>query len=233
MTGNADDANDILQETFITAAQSIHSFQGQSNIYTWLYKIAKNNCLQFLEKKKRSSFSSLQQLVYKESTPFTEELTETQKSLYIQQVKDGCLSGLLRCLCLQQRLVFILNVLLDLHVAEVAMIIGKSENATRVLISRAKQNIRDFLCTNCSLYNSANHCKCENLINFSLKRGWIEAHKPGFFSNIEKEIKGIKNEVSLYKSLSDKMPNACIAQKIKILLNDKNDYLIFNEKKVK
>ncbi len=96
MTGSREDAGDIVQDTFIKVSQSIHSFQGQSHIYTWLYQIAKNNCLQFLAKKKRSSFSSLQELVYKASVPVSDEITEAQKSLYIEQVKDGCLSGLLR-----------------------------------------------------------------------------------------------------------------------------------------
>lgn len=233
MTGNKDDANDILQETFVKAAQSIHSFKGRSHIYTWLYQIAKNNCLQFLEKKKRSSFSTLQGLVYKVSTPVSEEMSETQKSLYIEQVKDGCLSGLLRCLSIRQRLVFVLHVLLGLPVAQVAAVIEKSENATRILISRARQNIREFLCVNCSLYNSANPCRCENLINFSLKQRWIEVKGPAFFSKIEKEIKDIKSEVGLYKTLNEEKPDEDIEQKIKELIRSKKDFLIFSDKKVK
>ena len=46
---------------------------------------------------------------------------------YISQVKDGCLSGLLRCLSLQQRLAFILNVLLDLPLEQVASVIDKAK----------------------------------------------------------------------------------------------------------
>lgn len=233
MTGSADDASDILQETFVKAAQSIHSFKGQSHIYTWLYQIAKNNCLQFLEKKKRGSFSSLQELVYKVSTPVSEEMSESQKSLYIEQVKNGCLSGLLRCLSLQQRLAFVLHVLLDMPVAQVAAVIEKSENATRVLISRARKNIRDFLCANCSLYNSANPCRCENLINFSLKQGWIGANEPGSFSKTEMEIKDLKSELNLYKTLSEEKPDEDIEQKIKALIQNKKDYRIFSDKKVK
>lgn len=233
MTGNRDDASDILQETFVKAAQSIHSFKGQSHVYTWLYQIAKNNCLQILEKKKRSSFASLQELVYKVSTPVSEEMSEMQKSLYVEQVKNGCLSGLLRCLSLQQRLVFVLHVLLGLPVVQVAAVIEKSDNATRILISRARQNIREFLCANCSLYNYANPCRCENLINFSLKQGWIGANEPGSFSKTEKEIKDFKTELNLYKTLSEGKPDKDIEQKIKALIQSKKDFQIFSDKKVK
>ncbi|HEX2936908.1 MAG TPA: RNA polymerase sigma factor [Bacteroidales bacterium] len=233
MTGNRDDASDILQETFVKAAQSIHSFKGESHIYTWLYQIARNNCLQFLEKKKRSSFTSLQELVYRASSPVSDEISETQKSLYIEQVKNGCLAGLLRCLSMHQRLVFVLNVLLDVPIIQVSVVIGKSENATRVLISRARQNIREFLCNNCSLYNSANPCCCENLINFSLKQGWIGASEAVFFPKIEKEIKDLKREIGLYKTLNEEHPAKCIEQKIMSFLENKKDFLIFSGKKVK
>jgi RNA polymerase sigma factor (sigma-70 family) len=233
MTGNKDDASDILQETFLQVSKLADTFRGESQLYTWLYQITKNNCLRFLQKKKRSSFASLQDIVYKASVPVSEEITETQKSLYIAQVKDGCLSGLLRCLSLQQRLAFVLNVLLDFPVAQVATVIDKSENATRVLISRAKENIREFLCANCSLYKASNHCRCENLIHFSLKQGWINANETDFPSKLEKEIKTLKSVVNLYKTLNEKTPDEAIQLKISELLDEKKDFLIFSPKKVK
>ena len=53
---------------------------------------------------------------------------------------------------------------------------------------------------NCSLYDSKNTCRCENLINFSLKQGWISLNNP---VRIESEIKNLKNVVSLYKTLQE------------------------------
>jgi RNA polymerase sigma-70 factor (ECF subfamily) len=235
MTGDIDDANDIVQETFIQVFRSIDKFKGESQIYTWLYQIAKNNCLRFLEKRNKTTLLSLQELVNKASSPVLEEVSETEKSVYVAQVKDGCLSGLVRCLSLQQRLAFILNVLLDLPVEHVASILDKSENATRILVHRSKQNIREFLCSNCSLYDSNNHCRCENLINFSLKQGWIHSNLKTSDNTvrIEEEIKNLKNVVSLYKTLQDKMPPAIFNKGIKRLLADKTDFLILNGKKVK
>jgi RNA polymerase sigma factor (sigma-70 family) len=230
MTGDKDDASDVTQDTFIQGFKSIDKFRGESQIYTWLYKIAKNKCLRLLEKKNKTTFLSLQELIDKNSLPVSDEISETEKMNYISQVKDGCLSGLLRCLSLQQRLAFILNVLLDLPIEQVARIIDKSENATRILVHRSKQNIKDFLCSNCSLYDSKNTCRCENLINFSLKQGWIDLHN---LARIESEIKDLKDVVRLYKTLHETSPTYEFDKRVQRLLADKVDILILNGKKVK
>jgi RNA polymerase sigma factor (sigma-70 family) len=234
MTGDKNDASDITQDTFIQGFTSLDKFRGESQIYTWLYKIAKNKCLRLLEKKKKTTFLSLKELVDNTSSPVSDEFSETEKMNYISQVKDGCLSGLLRCLSLQQRLAFILNILLDVPLEQVASIIDKSENATRILVHRSKQKIKDFLCNNCSLYDSKNFCRCENLINFSLKQGWISLDNPANDPvRIESEIKDLKNVVSLYKTLQEASSIKELDKQIQQLLADKIDLLILNDKKVK
>jgi len=230
MTGNEEDAGDITQDAFIQGFKSLDKFRGESQIYTWLYKIAKNKCLRLLEKRNKTAFSSLQELIDKMSSPVSAEISEAEKMNYIAQVKEGCLSGLLRCLSLQQRLAFILNVLLDLPLEQVAGVLDKSENATRILVHRAKQNIKDFLCKNCSLYDSNNNCRCENLINISLKQGWIGLNNP---ARIESEIKDLKDVIGLYRTLQETSPANEFDQRVRRLLADKVDFLILADKKVK
>jgi RNA polymerase sigma-70 factor (ECF subfamily) len=230
MTGDKDDASDITQETFIQGFKSLDKFRGESQIYTWLYKIAKNRSLRFLEKKNKTTFLSLQELIDNTSSPVSDDISETEKMNYMSQVKDGCLSGLLRCLSLQQRLAFILNVILDLPMEQVASIIDKSENATRILVHRSKKNIKDFLCNNCSLYDSKNTCRCENLINISLKQGWISLNNP---ARIESEIKDLKDVVRLYKTLQETSPTNDFDKQVQRLLAEKVDFLILNGTKVK
>lgn len=54
-----DDADDVLQNTFIKVYKNIHSFQGNSQLYTWLYRIATNEALTFIKNKaKRNKTSS-------------------------------------------------------------------------------------------------------------------------------------------------------------------------------
>jgi RNA polymerase sigma factor (sigma-70 family) len=51
-----DDADDLTQEVFIKIHKHIDSFREDSQLYTWIYRIATNECLSFLQKKKRKFF---------------------------------------------------------------------------------------------------------------------------------------------------------------------------------
>ena len=54
-----DDANDVIQNTFIKVFKSIQKFEGKSKLYTWLYRIATNEAITFINKKKRKAMTSL------------------------------------------------------------------------------------------------------------------------------------------------------------------------------
>ena len=54
-----DDADDVVQEVFIKIWSNRESFEGKSEIFTWIYRIAVNESLQFLRKKKRRSLFSM------------------------------------------------------------------------------------------------------------------------------------------------------------------------------
>jgi RNA polymerase sigma-70 factor (ECF subfamily) len=62
MTSNHEDANDLAQETFIKAYQSLKTFKGGSSFYTWLHRIAVNKTLNFLKSRKNRSGMSLNEI---------------------------------------------------------------------------------------------------------------------------------------------------------------------------
>lgn len=234
MTGDEELSHDITQETFIKVFEKIAGFEGRSAVYTWIYTIAKNICLQRIKNRNRQSFRPLEELIKTAaSPPEPEQYDELEKSYYIKQVKEGCLLGVLRCLSLYQRLSFILNILLELPIKDVAEIIDKSENSTRILVHRARKRIREFLCTNCTLYAKENSCHCENLVSFSLKQGWIELYTPSYrLEEIEEEIIELKDEIGLYRSLPPRENGRPLTEALSLLIND-GEKKIFSEKKVK
>ena len=59
MVFSHDDANDLLQETLIAAWKNIDYFRGESSLATWLYRIAMNQCLNFLNKRNAGKMVSL------------------------------------------------------------------------------------------------------------------------------------------------------------------------------
>src|SRR5579862_5145523 len=59
MTSNHEDANDLVQETFIKAFRALKSFKGDSSFYTWVYRIAVNKSINFLKQRKNRVQMSL------------------------------------------------------------------------------------------------------------------------------------------------------------------------------
>ena len=57
MTGNHEDANDLVQDAFIKAYRSLRSFKGNASFYTWIYRIAVNRTINFLKRRRRQHFS--------------------------------------------------------------------------------------------------------------------------------------------------------------------------------
>lgn len=236
MIGNEEDASDITQNTFLQVYQHIDSFRGDSRLSTWIFAIARNQCFQRLNQTRRTTFDDFEKLIENEKDEAClDELTEPEKQHLILQVKEGCLTGLVRCLPFNQRMAFILHILLHLPVIDVSMILNKSTGATKVLIHRSKKNLKQFLCKNCSLYHPDNACRCENLIGFSIKNNWIfkEKNKDQTLPDakvIEDEVQNFKEIIRFYQDLSPANPSQELPAQIKTLIQNKN-WEIFNPKK--
>lgn len=240
LMGNHEDAEDATQETFIQVCSHINQFRGDSQFYTWVYTIAKNLCYQLVKQRRKTSFAAMESLLHSaQSGDTTETFSEREKGALLTQIKDGCFTGLLRCLSFYQRMAFILHVLLNLPMKEVAVILGRSENATKVLVHRARQNLKDFLCRNCSWYAPNNPCRCENLMEFSLAQGWIKkpaGDQPGGSYSlapeaIQAEVDGVRKVIDLYKTLNDPIPSADLVQRIQAVIRNER-WMIFSSKKV-
>jgi RNA polymerase sigma-70 factor, ECF subfamily len=208
MTGNTEDAADITQETFSQVYQHIDSFRGDCRLYTWIFTIARNRCFLVLKTRQRSTFHSFEDMIRdaaEETAP--SGIEEAEKKHLTDQIKEGCLTGLIRCLSIYQRTAFILNVLLHFPIDDVAVILDKSEGATRVLIHRARVNLKRFLCKNCSVYDQANPCKCENLIGFSLKHGWISTGDSSMDNRETPNVVQIEDEIHNFQRIMDYYTN--------------------------
>jgi RNA polymerase sigma factor (sigma-70 family) len=234
MTGDPAMAEDIVQETFVKVFKSRKTFRGESAIYTWIYAIAKNVCLRHRARMKRSSFRSFEDLIETAGDSNTgETFDEAEKRFYLEQVKDGCLLGLLRCLPFHQRLAFILNILFGLPAKTVSEILGKSENSARILISRARRGLKNFLCANCSLYRGENACRCENLVRFSREKAWIAKYEPGLCpAAVESELREFRSELALYGTLRERDYSPTPGEALSEIIARKN-FAILSRKKVK
>ena len=133
------ESDDLLQEVFIKAWKNIDKFRGDSNLYTWLYKIASNECLNHLNKKKKRFFISFQdtksELVNKLSNSSYIEADEIQLKLQKALLK----------LPDKQRLVFNMKYFEDMKYEEIAEITDTSVGSLKASYHLAVKKIEEFL----------------------------------------------------------------------------------------
>lgn len=133
-----DSAQDILQDTFIKAYQNFHQFKQESQLYTWLYRIATNESLQQLNKMKKMQKSDeevgnhLQNLVADNVQPSADE---------IQVLLQKAISTLPD----KQKLVFNMRYYEDLPYEEISQILDMSVGTLKTNFHYAKQKVEDYL----------------------------------------------------------------------------------------
>ena len=128
-TNNEYLAEELTQETFFQAVQSIERFKGNSSVLTWLCGIAKNVWLKYLRKHR-------EMLSMEDDIPEIEDKKETNV-----QWEQKEILRLIHDMNEPMREVMYLRLVSDLSFSEIGEIIGKTENWTRVTFFRGKQKI--------------------------------------------------------------------------------------------
>lgn len=146
----ADDASDVVQDTFIEVFESIHKFRADSRISTWLYRIAVNKSLNFLRKKKNISWlvNPLRtgNNTYVKEGPQTPADESANADYGIEHSeKKKLLKKAVDSLPENQRIAFILNKYQGLAYSEVAEVMAISISSTESLIHRAKKGLQSRL----------------------------------------------------------------------------------------
>jgi RNA polymerase sigma-70 factor (ECF subfamily) len=134
-----EDADDLTQNTFIKAYKALDRFEGNSSLFTWLYRIATNESLTFLEKKKKRYFFSLDDHQEK-----LESYIESSASLSGDEIQVKLQKSLLK-LPDKQRLVFHLKYEEDLSYEEISKITGTSVGALKASYHHAVKKIEQEL----------------------------------------------------------------------------------------
>lgn len=135
MVGNHDDADDVLQNTFIKVFRYVDKFKGDSALYTWLYKIASNEALSHLKKSKTNLHVSF------ESHHATGATAQGPDG---DEIKAKLMKAL-ETLPEKQRQVFDLKYFSELKYDEISEITGTSVGALKASYFHAVKKIESFL----------------------------------------------------------------------------------------
>lgn len=151
LLGDEQEAEDVLQETFMSAFEALDSFEARSKLSTWLYRIAYNASLMRLRKRKQMTAFSLdrptldgdglempmrQQLVDWSAVPDDELLTAEAR-----EEMDRAIAELPEAL----RSTFVLRDIQGLSGAETAEVLGITVQAVKTRLHRARLRLRDRL----------------------------------------------------------------------------------------
>jgi len=139
MVTEHEDANDVIQNSFVKVYRSIHSFQGKSKLYTWLYRIATNEAITFLNKRKRNATTSMD---------------DEENNLTNRLQADGYFDGdeaqirlqqALTRLPKKQRLVFNLRYFDEMSYNEMSEVLDTSVGALKASFHHAVKKVEKFV----------------------------------------------------------------------------------------
>ena len=134
-----DDADDLTQEVFIKIHKAIDNFRGDSQLYTWIYRIATNECLTFLAKKKRRFFLPLEDVSKELSSKI-----DSAPYLTGDDIQKKLQKALLT-LPDKQRLVFNMKYYDDLTYEDISQITNTSVGALKASYHHAVKKIENYL----------------------------------------------------------------------------------------
>lgn len=148
MLGDKEDAMDTTQEVFMKAYKSINTFNGNSSFSTWLFKIAKNVCIDYLRKNDKARIYSLDKTIkidgeeIKKETPDTSNLPEEiVKKRELQRIVHQAIARLPE----KYKAVIILRDLQNFSYKEIAEILNCSIGTVKSRISRGRKELKNIL----------------------------------------------------------------------------------------
>jgi RNA polymerase sigma factor (sigma-70 family) len=133
-----DDSKDVLQEVFVRVWRNIGKFKGDSSIFTWLFRIASNESIRFLEKKQRQQVHkmNMQEMLEKE--------LETEPYISGDEIQIA-LQKALFTLTDRQRMVFNMRYFDEMEYSDIASILETTVNNVKVLYHNAKNQVQETI----------------------------------------------------------------------------------------
>ena len=148
ITQNREDAEDVLQETFLKAYEHLDQFQGQSKFYTWVVRIAVNQALMKLRRRKTDKSVSLDETIDTGEDTIVREIAawdENPEQRFSREEIAEILESAIQNLEPPYRSVFVLRDMEELSTEETAEALGLSVPAVKSRLLRARLQLREKL----------------------------------------------------------------------------------------
>jgi len=171
------EAEDLTQEVFLKASRALHSFEGKSQISTWLFKIATNTALDRLRNKSERN-TVLGDDLYgatEDEAEWAVEQSASPEQAVIQKEMNHCIRAIVETLPENYRVALSLSELEGFSNKEIAEITGVSIETVKIRLHRARRELKQKLSLQCDFYrNEQNEFACDRkneLMSFPPHRG--------------------------------------------------------------
>ncbi|NOX35039.1 MAG: sigma-70 family RNA polymerase sigma factor [Deltaproteobacteria bacterium] len=201
MIQDEETARDAAQEAWLEITKSLHSFRGGSKISTWIYTITYRAVMHYAKKEKVYSAKYVRDYFSQEEIklPCSQDL---DKRLWVKQMCDKCLTGVLYCLNHKSRMAYILRDIARLSYEEIADVLEHSPVSVRQMISRSRKKLQNFLKDECILHNTKGKCSCRMrkwVIEIDLVREYQELTQSIAEVNVFRETEEIISRVNYWR----------------------------------
>ncbi len=175
MTGNPDDASEVVQDAFCRAYAAISSFRGECAWSTWLYRVCMNVATDRIRRRRRLPIE-----IFVEDMGLTEdEIIDKNPGddpltlALTEDIRTKCLFCFTECLPRRQRQVFCLSHVMGLSQRDIGAILGIEANAVKASLFRARKRLDGYLNDRCDLIRADNPCSCRQWVRFGIERGIV------------------------------------------------------------
>jgi RNA polymerase sigma-70 factor (ECF subfamily) len=142
MVTEHEDANDIVQNAFIKIWKGLSGFKEESQLYTWLYRIATNEAITFINKNKKKQTTSLDHVM--DSPAYITQNEHNTDS----DVIAGKLQHAIDTLPAKQKQVFVMRYYDEMKYEDMEAVLGTSVGALKASFHHAVKKIESFLASN-------------------------------------------------------------------------------------
>jgi RNA polymerase sigma factor (sigma-70 family) len=188
MLQDADKAQDASQQAWLEIIKALPGFRGESKISTWIYSVTQRVVLKYAADERQYSTRFLHDY-FRSGDMELPQNCDFDKEIWVREMCDKCLTGMLHCLDNEARLLFIFREIVQLSYREIAEIQKIDEQTIRQIVSRSRKRLKNFLEDECVLVNPHGSCHCR------MKKWVEEINLPSEYENLSK----VARSISIFK----------------------------------
>ncbi|MCL6474306.1 MAG: sigma-70 family RNA polymerase sigma factor [Firmicutes bacterium] len=148
LSGNYDDASDVVVEAFVRVFQGLHTFRGEANFGTWLHRVVVNTFLDMRKRSKGRHNVSLEEQLELDGDTLTRQIEDTSpgpEELVEQEEREEVLQKAIAQLPPERRILIVLYHFENLSYEEIAQMLNLPVGTVKSRLNRARLALREIL----------------------------------------------------------------------------------------